>query len=61
MGAVAKSYRRKVFLIYDKMRKYLVIYEDAVCYLLDFLIYEGFVLLFYQCNYVCLTFPLVPP
>jgi hypothetical protein len=32
MGAVAKSYRRKGFQIYDKMCKYLVIYEDAVCH-----------------------------
>jgi hypothetical protein len=29
-GAVAKSYVRKSFLIYEKMRKYLVIYEEAV-------------------------------
>ncbi len=28
MGAVAKSYMRKGFLIYEKMRKYLTIYED---------------------------------
>jgi hypothetical protein len=30
MGAVAKSYMRKGFLIYEEMRKYLVIYEEAV-------------------------------
>jgi hypothetical protein len=30
MGAVAKSYRRKGFLIYEEMSKYLVIYEGAV-------------------------------
>jgi hypothetical protein len=29
MGAVAKSYMRKGFLIYEKMRKYLVIFEKA--------------------------------
>ncbi len=29
-GAVAKSYMRKGFLIYEEMRKYLVIYEEAV-------------------------------
>ncbi len=29
-GAVAKSYMRKVFLIYDKMRKYFPIYEEAI-------------------------------
>jgi hypothetical protein len=29
MGAVAKSYMRKGFLIYEKMRKYLTIYEEA--------------------------------
>jgi hypothetical protein len=28
MGAVAKSYTRKGFLIYEKMRKYLTIYEE---------------------------------
>jgi hypothetical protein len=30
MGAVAMSYMRKGFLIYEKMRKYLVVYEEAV-------------------------------
>jgi hypothetical protein len=30
MGAVVKSYMRKGFLIYEEMRKYLVIYEEAV-------------------------------
>jgi hypothetical protein len=30
MGAVAKIYMRKGFLIYEEMRKYLVIYEEAV-------------------------------
>jgi hypothetical protein len=30
MGAVAKSYMRKGFLIYVEMRKYLIIYEEAV-------------------------------
>ncbi len=29
-GAVAKSYMRKGFLIYEEMHKYLVIYEEAV-------------------------------
>jgi hypothetical protein len=28
-GAVAKSYMRKGFLIYEEMSKYLVIYEEA--------------------------------
>ena len=59
MGAVAKSYMRKGFLIYEEMRKYLVIYEEAVSHicrlcnrsLLDFLIYEeNFVSFFYQCT-----------
>jgi hypothetical protein len=43
MGAVAKSYMRKSFLIYEEMREYLVIYEETVSRnrsLLDFLIYE---------------------
>jgi hypothetical protein len=47
MGAVAKSYMRKGFQIYEEMRKYLAIYEEAVSHirlcnrsLLDFFIYE---------------------
>jgi hypothetical protein len=30
MAAVAKSYMMKGFLIYEEMRKYLTIYEEAV-------------------------------
>jgi hypothetical protein len=30
MGAVAKSFTRKNFLIYEEMRKYLFIYEEVV-------------------------------
>ncbi len=33
MEVVAKSYMRKGFLIYVEMRKYLVIYEDAVSHI----------------------------
>jgi hypothetical protein len=33
MGAVAKSYLWKGFLIFEKMRNGLVIYEDAVSYM----------------------------
>jgi hypothetical protein len=29
-GAVAKSYTREGFLIYEEMRKYMTIYEEAV-------------------------------
>jgi hypothetical protein len=32
-GAVAKSFVRKVFLIYVEMRKFLVIYEEAISYI----------------------------
>jgi hypothetical protein len=32
-GAVAKSYIRKGFLIYEEMRKYLTIYEEAVSHI----------------------------
>jgi hypothetical protein len=42
-GAVAKSYMRKGFLIYEEMRKYFPIYEEAVshiCSILNFLIYK---------------------
>ncbi len=45
--AVAKSYMRKGFLIYEEMRNYFPIYEEAVshiwlcnCSILNFLIYE---------------------
>jgi hypothetical protein len=33
MGSVEKSYMRKGFLIYEKMRKYLTIYEESVSYI----------------------------
>jgi hypothetical protein len=33
MGAVSKSYMRRGFLIYEEMRKYLVIYEKAVSHI----------------------------
>jgi hypothetical protein len=33
MGSSAKSYMTKGFLIYEKMRKYLTIYEKAVSYI----------------------------
>jgi hypothetical protein len=38
MGSVAKSYMRKDFLIiiYEEMRKYLVMYEEAVIVIFDF-------------------------
>jgi len=29
MGSVAKSYMEKGFLVYEEMRKYLTIYEEA--------------------------------
>jgi hypothetical protein len=34
--AVAKSFMRKGFLIYEIMRKYLTIYEEAVSHIYDF-------------------------
>ena len=47
IGAVAKTYMRKGFLIYEEMRKYVTMYEEAVsliwlcnCSILNFLIYE---------------------
>jgi hypothetical protein len=30
MGTVEKSYMRKGFLLYEEMRKYLTIYEEAI-------------------------------
>ncbi len=32
-GAVAKSYTRKGFLIYEEMRKYFPIHEEAVSHI----------------------------
>jgi hypothetical protein len=32
-GAVAKSYTRQGFLIYEEMRKYFPIYEEAVSHI----------------------------
>ncbi len=58
-GAIAKSYMRKGFLIYEEMHKYLTIYEEAVshvCMSLQLLHYEfpdiwgKFTFLFYQCT-----------
>ncbi len=53
-GAVAKSYIRKGFLIYEEMRKYFPIYEEAVshfwlcnCSILNFLICEENLILFF--------------
>jgi hypothetical protein len=33
MGSGAASYMRKVFLIYEEMRKYLITYEEAVSHM----------------------------
>jgi hypothetical protein len=35
-GAVAKSYMRKGYLIYEKMHKYFPIYEEAVSHVYEF-------------------------
>jgi hypothetical protein len=34
--AVTKLYMRKGYLIYEKMRKYFAIYEEAVSHIYDF-------------------------
>jgi hypothetical protein len=53
-GAVAKSYIRKDFLIYEEMRKYFPIYDEAVSHIYDFataflnfLIYEENLIFFF--------------
>ncbi len=53
-GAVAKSYVRKGFLIYEEMRKYFPIYAEAVshiwlcnCSILNFLIFEENLIFFF--------------
>jgi hypothetical protein len=60
MGAVAKSYMRKGFLIYEEMRKYLVIqymrrplviYDFATAPIWISLYMRKKLLLFYQCGY----------
>jgi hypothetical protein len=63
MGAVAKSYMRRGFLIYEEMRKYLVIYEEAVGHIrhcdrshLNFLIYEANFVFFFI-SVVCTLYP----
>jgi hypothetical protein len=33
MGSVAKPYKKKGFLIYEEMRKYLIKYEEAVSHI----------------------------
>jgi hypothetical protein len=47
MGSVERSYTRKGFLVYEEMRKYLTVHEEAIGHirlctpsLLNFLIYE---------------------
>jgi hypothetical protein len=51
-GAVAKSYMRKGFQIYEEMCKYFPIYEEAVSHvycshILNFLIYEENLIFFF--------------
>jgi hypothetical protein len=56
MGAGVKSYMWKGFLIYEEMRKYFNIYEEAISHIspcnrsfLNFLM-ENLNFLFYQCG-----------
>jgi hypothetical protein len=51
MGAVAKSYMRKGFLIYEEMRKYLVIYDFATNPFWISLHLRKICFLFYQCDF----------
>ena len=41
MGSGAKSYKRKGFLIYEEMRKYFIIYEEAVGHKLLSICYQN--------------------
>jgi hypothetical protein len=58
MRSGAKSYRRKGFLIYEEMRKYLTVYKEAAVVIHDFAPYPTefpyilgkFSFLFYQCS-----------
>ncbi len=63
-GAFAKSYMRKGLLIYEEMRKYFPIYEEAVSHIwlcnwsiLNFLIYEENLIFFF---YQCIGIPIAP-
>jgi hypothetical protein len=49
MGAVAKSYMRKFFLIYEEMRNYLVICEEAISHIWLCICSLLFLFSFYQC------------
>ncbi len=50
-GAVAKSYMKQGFLIYEEMRKYFPYMRRPNCSIPNFLIYEKkFNFLFYQCR-----------
>ncbi len=63
-GAVAKSYLRKGFQIYEEMRKYFPIYEEAVshiwlcnCSTLNFLIHKkNLIFFFISVGFPCLVF-----
>ncbi len=62
-GAVAKSYMRKGFRIYEKMHKYFPIYEEAVrhlwlcnCSILNFLLYEENLLFFFISGETCFLY-----
>jgi hypothetical protein len=53
-GVVAKSYKRKGFLMYEEMHKYLVIFEEAISHIwlcnrsrLNFLMYEENLIFFF--------------
>ncbi len=66
-GAVAKSYMRESFLIYEEMGNYFPIYEEAVshiglcnCSILNFLIYEESLIFFFNSVLVLPTFFLAP-
>ncbi len=46
MWAVAKSYMRKDFLIYEEMRKYLLIHEEAVSHVTLQALHSGFLFMY---------------
>ncbi len=51
-GAVAKWYMRKVSLIYEEMRKYLAIYEEAVSNIMTLQLLAFLNFLIYQENFI---------
>jgi hypothetical protein len=58
MGLVRKSYIRKGFIIYEEMRKYLTIYEEAVIDINAFATDPYCISYEKNCNYFFISVPI---